>query len=190
MIATVLQKYSDWCKAELHGKEGFVHSNYIKYKPHQWFLGKVDEAEAEEILKAMPRNGNFLVRESKHSPGSLKLSVKSGTGVEHFNILRDGSGKYFIWVVKFNSINELVSYFHMSSVSQHHTLILKTDELPPEKQRFVAIYDFKPQEKGELALEKGDVIKLYDDSNGQWWKGECNGKMGIFPCTYVTPLEK
>ncbi|XP_061766976.1 growth factor receptor-bound protein 2a [Nerophis ophidion] len=186
----VFQKDSDWCKAELRGIGGFVHSNYIRYTPHPWFLGKVDKAEAEEILKDMPHNGNFLVRENEHSPGSFKLSVKSGNGVEHFDILRDGSGQYFIWVVKFKSINELVSYFHKSSVSQHHSLILKTDELQPEKQRFVAIDDFEPQEKGELALKKGDVIKLYDDSLGQWWKGECNGKMGMFHRTYVTPLEK
>lgn len=31
-------------------------------------------------------------------------------GVQHFKVLRDGTGKYFLWVVKFNSLNELVNY--------------------------------------------------------------------------------
>ncbi len=48
-----------------------------------------------------------------------------GGGVQHFKVLRDGAGKYFLWVVKFNSLNQLVDYHRTSSVSRTQTIYLK-----------------------------------------------------------------
>lgn len=45
--------------------------------------------------------------------------------VQHFKVLRDGAGKFFLWVVKFNSLNELVEYHRTSSVSRTQTIFLK-----------------------------------------------------------------
>ena len=40
-------------------------------------------------------------------------------------MLRDGAGKYFLWVVKFNSLNQLVDYHRTSSVSRTQTIYLR-----------------------------------------------------------------
>jgi hypothetical protein len=45
--------------------------------------------------------------------------------VQHFKILRDETGKYFLWVVKFNSLNELINYHKTSSVSRTEDIFLK-----------------------------------------------------------------
>jgi growth factor receptor-binding protein 2 len=45
--------------------------------------------------------------------------------VQHFKVLRDGAGKYFLWVVKFNSLNELVDYHRTSSVSRTQQIFLR-----------------------------------------------------------------
>ena len=45
--------------------------------------------------------------------------------VQHFKVLRDGAGKYFLWVVKFNSLNQLVEYHRAASVSRSQTIYLK-----------------------------------------------------------------
>ena len=45
--------------------------------------------------------------------------------MQHFKVLRDGAGKYFLWVVKFNSLNELVEYHRSSSVSRSQVIYLK-----------------------------------------------------------------
>lgn len=45
--------------------------------------------------------------------------------MQHFKVLRDGAGKYFLWVVKFNSLNQLVDYHRTSSVSRSQTIYLK-----------------------------------------------------------------
>ena len=48
-----------------------------------------------------------------------------GESVQHFKILRDGGGRYFLWIVKFESINELLEYHRSSSVSRSQTIYLK-----------------------------------------------------------------
>ena len=45
--------------------------------------------------------------------------------IQHFKVLRDGSGKYFLWVVKFDSLNELVKYHRTASVSRSQTIYLQ-----------------------------------------------------------------
>lgn len=126
--------------------------------------------------------------------------------VQHFKVLRDDAGKYFLWVVKFNSLNELVNYHKTSSVSRSEEITLKTPigkggggggggGAPPRAARaappassnrtVTAAYAFKPAEDGELRFAKGDVITVLDDSDSNWWKGQCHGETGLFPASYV-----
>ena len=55
-------------------------------------------------------------------------------GVQHFKVLRDQNGKFFLWVVKFNSLNELVDYHRTSSVSRNQDVKLK--DMRPEVNNF------------------------------------------------------
>ncbi|WWC91043.1 uncharacterized protein L201_005983 [Kwoniella dendrophila CBS 6074] len=51
--------------------------------------------------------------------------------------------------------------------------------------RVRALYTFTSAEVGELNFERGDFIKVLDRGFKEWWRGACNGKIGIFPVTYV-----
>ena len=53
------------------------------------------------------------------------------------------AGKFFLWVVKFNSLNELVEYHHSASVSRSQDIKLK--EMVPDEFLVQALYDFQPQ---------------------------------------------
>ncbi|CAB1344666.1 unnamed protein product [Coregonus sp. 'balchen'] len=161
-LSQVLNEECDqnWYKAELNGKEGFIPKNYIEMKGHPWFYGKIPRAKAEEMLNKQRHDGAFLIRESESAPGDFSLSVKFGNDVQHFKVLRDGAGKYFLWVVKFNSLNSL------------------------------ALFDFDPQEDGELGFRRGDFIQVLDNSDPNWWKGACHGQTGMFPRNYVTPVNQ
>ena len=48
-----------------------------------------------------------------------------------------------------------------------------------------AIYDYKANMYDELSIKYGDVINIHDKQEDGWWLGECDGKVGIFPATYV-----
>ena len=45
--------------------------------------------------------------------------------------------------------------------------------------RVSALYTFSSQEVGELSFERGDVIKVLDRGFQEWWRGACNGKIGV-----------
>lgn len=48
-----------------------------------------------------------------------------------------------------------------------------------------ATFSFRAQQAGDLSFEKDCVIKILED-NGNWWKGQLDGNVGIFPANYVT----
>ncbi|EJS41288.1 pin3p [Saccharomyces arboricola H-6] len=50
-----------------------------------------------------------------------------------------------------------------------------------------AIYQFDPQQDGDLGLKPGDKIQLLEKLSPEWYKGTCNGRTGIFPSNYVKP---
>ncbi|XP_064819687.1 growth factor receptor-bound protein 2-like isoform X1 [Oncorhynchus masou masou] len=181
----------NWYKAELNGKEGFIPKNYIEMKGHPWFYGKIPRAKAEEMLNKQRHDGAFLIRESESAPGDFSLSVKFGNDVQHFKVLRDGAGKYFLWVVKFNSLNSLVDYHRSTSVSRNQPIFLRDIEQVPQHSTYVqALFDFDPQEDGELGFRRGDFIQVLDNSDPNWWKGACHGQTGMFPRNYVTPVNQ
>ena len=47
------------------------------------------------------------------------------------------------------------------------------------------MHTFEPTEPGELAFEKGDIIKVVDRNYKDWWRGQLKGRTGIFPVNYV-----
>lgn len=52
-----------------------------------------------------------------------------------------------------------------------------------------ALYDLISYEEDELSFRKGDVISVIESVYRDWWRGSLlNGKTGIFPLNYVTPI--
>ncbi|CAF1096087.1 unnamed protein product [Rotaria magnacalcarata] len=49
-----------------------------------------------------------------------------------------------------------------------------------------AIYPYTAAHRDELDLKEGDCILLMERRPDQWYKGELNGKIGLFPGTFVT----
>ena len=50
-----------------------------------------------------------------------------------------------------------------------------------------AMYDFTPQEEGELELKKGDMVTKDEEIDKHWWRGvnKRSGCKGLYPANYV-----
>jgi signal transducing adaptor molecule len=55
----------------------------------------------------------------------------------------------------------------------------------PAPKKVKALYDFEPNEEGELSFKEGDIIRVIDSVYKDWWKGELRGQIGIFPVNYI-----
>lgn len=63
--------------------------------------------------------------------------------------------------------------------------------LPLQQPCAKALYDYTPQEPGDLGFKKGDIIILKKRIDANWYQGERNSCQGFFPASYVqviTPL--
>lgn len=66
-------------------------------------------------------------------PGSHPCSIRSyGQHVQHFKVLRERNGKYFLWEEKFNSLNELVDFYRTTTIAKKQQIFLRDDDQSPE----------------------------------------------------------
>ncbi|XP_016045081.1 GRB2-related adapter protein isoform X2 [Erinaceus europaeus] len=181
----------NWYKAELQGAEGFVPKNYIRIKPHPWYSGRISRQLAERILMERNQLGAFLIRESESSPGDFSVSVNYGDQVQHFKVLREATGKYFLWEKKFNSLNELVDFYRTTTIARKGQVFLRDQEplLKPPRTCFAqAQFDFLAQDASQLSLRRGDIVEVLDGLDPHWWHGRLRGHSGYFPRSYVQPM--
>ncbi|XP_072225331.1 GRB2-related adapter protein 2a isoform X2 [Leuresthes tenuis] len=122
-ILKIISLEDDWCKSEMNGQEGYVPKNYIDMQTPGWFRENSSRSAAEELLRHKDV-GDFVIRGCQSSPGDFSISVKHEGDVQHFKVMRDNKGQYFLWSEKFTSLNKLVEFYKANSISKTRQIFL------------------------------------------------------------------
>ncbi|XP_045690765.1 GRB2-related adapter protein 2 [Phyllostomus hastatus] len=123
-ILKILSNQEEWFKAELGSQEGYVPKNFIDIQFPEWFHEGLSRHQAENLLMGK-EVGFFIIRASQSSPGDFSISVRHEDDVQHFKVMRDNKGNYFLWTEKFPSLNKLVDYYRTTSISKQKQIFLR-----------------------------------------------------------------
>ncbi|RHZ54807.1 hypothetical protein Glove_423g32 [Diversispora epigaea] len=87
--------------------------------------------------------------------------------------------------------NELSEGSDIEGSNIEESNIEESEEIPkkPFEPSLARVeYDYEARESGELSLDKGDMLTVLEQDQG-WWKGDLNGKIGMFPANHVKLIE-
>lgn len=58
----------------------------------------------------------------------VSVAVRNENDVQHFKVMRSGSGQYYLWNEKFSSLNKLVEFYTHNSISKQSRVFLLTEQ--------------------------------------------------------------
>jgi len=88
-----------------------------------------------------------------------------------------------------NSMPSSSPAFHANISQSGAQLVQDNKNAEPSEPQAQALYDFDSTEPDELPFKVGDIIKvLSSPADNDWWHGDLNGRVGIFPKDYVQLL--
>ncbi|XP_034944053.1 uncharacterized protein Nost isoform X2 [Chelonus insularis] len=85
----------------------------------------------------------------------------------------------------FSDFDEFSSQSEDNNNNQEVDVVDITSEKCEKIEQCRAIYQYSANLNDELSLTPGDLITIHQKQADGWWIGECGGKTGIFPATYV-----
>uniref|UniRef100_A0A670K6V8 Intersectin-1 n=1 Tax=Podarcis muralis TaxID=64176 RepID=A0A670K6V8_PODMU len=171
-LILVTKKDGDWWTGTLGDKSGVFPSNYVRLKDSEvpgtagktGSLGKKPEI-AQVIASYIATGPEQLTL----APGQLIL------------IRKKNPGGWWEGELQARGKKRQIGWFPANYVK----LLSPVNNIPTFVCQVIGMYDYIAQNDDELAFSKGQIINVLNKEDPDWWKGEVNGQVGLFPSNYV-----
>ncbi|KAJ8252974.1 hypothetical protein GJAV_G00207770 [Gymnothorax javanicus] len=184
-VIMVLKKEGDWWTGMVGDRTGVFPSNYVKPRDSE-ALGLAGKAgslgKKPEIAQVIAPYSATGAEQLTLAPGQLILIRKKNPGGWWEGELQArGKKRQIGWFP--------ANYVKLLSPSTNKTT--PTEPTPPKPPvpsavcQVIGMYDYIAQNDDELAFGKGQIINVLSKEDPDWWKGELNGSVGLFPSNYV-----
>ncbi|XP_073440720.1 intersectin-1 isoform X2 [Dendrobates tinctorius] len=182
-MIVVIKKDGDWWTGTVGDKTGVFPSNYVRLKDAEGMVtaGKTGSlGKKPEIAQVIAPYTATGPEQLTLAPGQLILIRKKNPGGWWEGELQARGKKRQIGWFPANYVKLLSPGTNKSTPTEPP----KPAVLPPTCQ-VIGMYDYIAQNDDELAFAKGQVINVLNKEDPDWWKGELNGQVGLFPSNYV-----
>ncbi|XP_040194848.1 intersectin-1 isoform X2 [Rana temporaria] len=182
-MIVVIKKDGDWWTGTVGDKTGVFPSNYVRLKDSEGIgtAGKTGSlGKKPEIAQVIAPYAATGPEQLTLAPGQLILIRKKNPGGWWEGELQARGKKRQIGWFPANYVKLLSPGTNKVTPTEPP----KPAVLPTTCQ-VIGMYDYIAQNDDELAFAKGQVINVLNKEDPDWWKGELNGQVGLFPSNYV-----
>ncbi|XP_053293044.1 intersectin-1 isoform X5 [Pleuronectes platessa] len=187
-VVMVTRKEGDWWTGVVGGKAGVFPSNYVK--PRDSASDSLGPAGKTGSLGKKPEIAQVIAPYS--ATGAEQLTLAPG---QLILIRKKNPGGWWEGELQARGKKRQIGWFpanYVKLLSPSTSKTTPTEPTPPKLTpantavcQVIGMYDYLAQNDDELAFLKGQVITVLNKDDCDWWKGELNGREGLFPSNYV-----
>ncbi|KAM4888309.1 intersectin-1 isoform 4-T4 [Thomomys bottae] len=200
-VITVLEQQDMWWFGEVQGQKGWFPKSYVKLISGPIRKSTSIESGSSESPASLKRVASPAAKLAV--PGeeiAQVIASYTATGPEQLTlapgqlilIRKKNPGGWWEGELQARGKKRQIGWFPANYVKllSPGTSKITPTELPksaalPTVGQVIGMYDYTAQNDDELAFSKGQIINVLNKEDPDWWKGEVNGQVGLFPSNYV-----
>uniref|UniRef100_A0A8C3R7K3 Intersectin 1 n=1 Tax=Cyanoderma ruficeps TaxID=181631 RepID=A0A8C3R7K3_9PASS len=199
-VITVLEQQDMWWFGEVQGQKGWFPKSYVKLISGPIRKSTSMDSGSSESPASLKRVASPAAKAAMSGEEIAQVIASyTATGPEQLTlapgqlilIRKKNPGGWWEGELQARGKKRQIGWFPANYVKLLSPGTSKSTptELPrpaaPSVCQVIGMYDYNAQNDDELAFNKGQIITVLNREDPDWWKGEVNGHVGLFPSNYV-----
>uniref|UniRef100_A0A8C5T6M1 Intersectin-1 n=1 Tax=Malurus cyaneus samueli TaxID=2593467 RepID=A0A8C5T6M1_9PASS len=199
-VITVLEQQDMWWFGEVQGQKGWFPKSYVKLISGPIRKSTSMDSGSSESPASLKRVASPAAKATMSGEEIAQVIASyTATGPEQLTlapgqlilIRKKNPGGWWEGELQARGKKRQIGWFPANYVKLLSPGTSKSTptELPkpaaPSVCQVIGMYDYSAQNDDELAFNKGQIINVLNREDPDWWKGEVNGHVGLFPSNYV-----